>query len=318
MGKQQGRTGGDSTPDLQSSSPGINSGNVYTSTPFKFIVEGKAFYIHAALVLHHSKRLARMMNGDLSDVEEEHAILKEVDAGTFGRFAEWVYKGYYTWGGVINRSLDESTSEKSLEDNGESEKRMESPSDRPGPTGQGSSVGFVPPPRVESKNWKASYLNPSAEVSARKQLKDFLEQPKAVVRPENPGVTIPVPNQSPQEDYTEVFLSHARLYVFAEKYDVQTLKQQALENLRASLVVFTLYKERTGDIIALLRYVYANTSEPIDGVEDLRTLLTHLMGYEMETLMQDKELQALLLANKGPMLADFLRMVGERMGQEQA
>lgn len=65
-------------------------------------------------------------------------------------------------------------------------------------------------------------------------------------------------NRGANEDYTEVFLSHARLYVFADKYDIQPLKTLALEELHDKLATYTLYRGRTGDILALLRYVYAS------------------------------------------------------------
>lgn len=33
--------------------------------------------------------------------------------------------------------------------------------------------------------------------------------------------TPPRSNEGPLEDYSEVFLSHARVYVFADKYDIE-------------------------------------------------------------------------------------------------
>lgn len=79
----------------------------------------------------------------------------------------------------------------------------------------------------------------------------------------------------PQEDYTDVFLSHACLCVFAEKYDIQPLKKLSCQKLQYTLADFTLYLERVGDIAILLKYVYANTSETKDGNEDIRTMLAH-------------------------------------------
>lgn len=61
------------------------------------------------------------------------------------------------------------------------------------------------------------------------------------------------------EDYTEVFLCHARLYVFAEKYDIEPLRKLSKQKIHQTLIGFHLYTERVGDIVVLLRYVYANT-----------------------------------------------------------
>lgn len=111
----------------------------------------------------------------------------------------------------------------------------------------------------------------------------------------------------PQEDYTEVLLSHARLYVFAEKYDIQPLKKLSRQKLQHTLAIYTLYPERVGDITTLLKYVYANTSETIDGIEDIRTMLAHYVGTEMDTLIKYGEIKDLMLDN-GEMLGDFLKM----------
>ena len=89
----------------------------------------------------------------------------------------------------------------------------------------------------------------------------------------------------------------------------QPLKTLAFEELHSTLAVYTLYHERTGDIIALLRYVYANTS----GGEGLRTLLSDYVGCEMRVLMKDEEFKDLMIENGGPLLQDFMKMVIKRI-----
>jgi hypothetical protein len=110
-----------------------------------------------------------------------------------------------------------------------------------------------------------------------------------------------------------VFLSHARLYVFAEKYDIQRLKTLALEELHRTLAVYNLHRRRTGDIIALLRYVYANTIVSARGGEDLRTLLKDYVGCEMNTLIKDEEFSELMLDDGGALLRDFMKLVVKRL-----
>ncbi|KAL8658055.1 MAG: hypothetical protein Q9226_001315 [Calogaya cf. arnoldii] len=338
MGQNQDDRGEKSTPEFDSSSSDITSGNGYTSPPFKFVVEGKAFYLHAALVSHHSKPLDRMMNGKLSEAQKGYATLEEVEEATFGRFAEWVNKGYYTPGEVSSHLRNDSTSERSFAKDEGSKKRPESPAESPQRSevevieqsndwGWGSSSSSI----KKSKKKSSKYCHigdlepcnpadcpivtelPSVKVSSRTQLKESFIHRKATVRQESISIPPPIPNQRPNEDYTDVFLSHAQLYVFAEKYDIQTLKMLALENLQTFLAIFTLYKERTGDIVALLRYVYANTGEPVDGVEDLRTLTTHYMGYEMDTLMEDEGFRTLMVDDGGALLGDFMKMVMKRI-----
>lgn len=119
-------------------------------------------------------------------------------------------------------------------------------------------------------------------------------------------------NQAPEEDYTEVFLSHARLYVFAEKYDIQPLKTLALKKLHQTLAIYTLYPERVGDITALFRYVYANTAESADGKDSIRQMLAHYIGCEMGTLLKHGEIKEIMLEN-GEVLDDFLVMFARRV-----
>ncbi|KAL8846042.1 MAG: hypothetical protein Q9221_008837 [Calogaya cf. arnoldii] len=341
MGQNQDNKGEKSTPDFDSSISDITPGNVYTSPPFKFIVEGKTFYLHAALVSHHSKPLDRMMNGKLSEAQKGYATLEEVEEDTFGRFAEWINKGYYTPGKVSMR--DNPTSERSFAKDEGSRKRPESPAESPqrseipvieqsydGDTmdwgmwgtsssskkkgrkkiGKESAWDLQPP---EPDNCPIETELSSVKISSRTQLKESFIHRKATIRQESISIPPPIPNQRPEQDYTDVFLSHAQLYVFAEKYDIQTLKMLALENLQNILAIFTLYGQRTGDIVALLRYVYANTGEPVDSVEDLRTLMTHYMGYEMDTLMKDEEFRMLMVDDGGALLGDFMKMVMKRV-----
>lgn len=68
---------------------------MYCSPTFKFIVEGKDFHIHQSLITQHSKPLDRMIHGPMAEAQQGFATLGEVDYGTFSRFVEWLYWGYY-------------------------------------------------------------------------------------------------------------------------------------------------------------------------------------------------------------------------------
>ncbi|KAL8999634.1 MAG: hypothetical protein Q9169_001594 [Polycauliona sp. 2 TL-2023] len=308
-----------------SSSSSNEPRNVYTSTPFKFIVEGTAFYLHAALVSQHSRPLDRMMNGGMSESQKGYATLQDVEEGTFGRFAERINKGYYTPGEVFKCSLDEPTSEKGIVEAGKPEVLPPVPPELEPPP----SVEWVvdAPPDLEPFDWMHQKLSSGKkkkkkgvvewdsqpEESPGSQLKELFISRKAIVRQDSISIPPPLPNRDPDEDCSNVFLSHAQLYVFAETYAVQKLQTLALENLHSTLAIFTLYEERTGDIITLLRYVYAHTSESVDGVEDLRTLLMHYVGYEMDTLMKDEGFRDLMVEDGGPLLGDFMTMVKKRI-----
>ncbi|KAL8912845.1 MAG: hypothetical protein Q9171_002223 [Xanthocarpia ochracea] len=305
------------TLDLQPSSSSTSTSKLYTSTPFKFVVEGNAFYMHAAVISRDSRPLDRMMNGDMSEAQKGYAVLEDVDEGTFGRFAEWAYERYYTPGEIILRSLDNPTPERSVVKEAlEPTEEFLLPS-QVMPIHSQDGWGFAQQSlggkdrKKRGKRDDSQFL--SLEVTSRDQLKESFIHRKVTVRRDSISIPPPYPNQRPEEDYTYVFLSHAQLYVFAEKYDIQKLRTLALENLQNVLAIFKLYEERTGDIITLLKYIYENTTEPIDDIEDLRTLLTHYVGYEMDTLMKDEAFRDLMIADGGALLGDFMKMVMKRI-----
>lgn len=117
-------------------------------------------------------------------------------------------------------------------------------------------------------------------------------------------------NFAPSEDYTNVFLSHARVYVFAEQYDIQPLKRLALQRLYQTLAIFTLWPECVGDIVALTRFVYDNTSKPVRGVEPMRGMLKRYFSCEPDVLLKAVAFRDLSEENR-ELLDDFYSLVGD-------
>ncbi|KAF5661808.1 BTB POZ fold [Fusarium heterosporum] len=66
---------------------------------------------------------------------------------------------------------------------------------------------------------------------------------------------------APEDDLTNIFLSHAHLYIFADCYDISALKLLCLQKLQRTLETFTVHKEAIDDIVQLLRFCYENTLE---------------------------------------------------------
>lgn len=115
---------------------------------------------------------------------------------------------------------------------------------------------------------------------------------------------VPCANIRPSEDYTNAFLSHARLYVFAEKFDIQPLKRLVLENVHQTLTIFRLWPDCVSAIVSLLQYVYANTLKPSHGEEPMRSLLKRYICYEMETMSKAASFRK-LLGQDSDLLDDF-------------
>ena len=231
-----------------------------------------------------------MINGHLSEAQQGFAILEDVDEGTFVRFIRWAYNKDYP---APEPTLVENSNETSAQT-----PTIESPKD----TGSDD---------LSWGGWSPKKGKGHSSSSQGGLRESFIIQYdlQSLGHSSIPG---PRGNKAPEEDYTEVFLGHARMYVFAEKYDIKPLKTLALLKLHRTLSIFTLFPERVGDIMTLLKYVYANTAEAVDGTEDIRTMLAHYIGCEMEMLTKDGDIKDLMLDN-GDMLGDFLKMFALRV-----
>ena len=104
-----------------------------------------------------------------------------------------------------------------------------------------------------------------------------------------PPREIPTPKQNEiDDDCTPVFLSHAKLYVFAEKYDVSALRALCLHNLHTSLSAYRIYSDAEGghgarEVVNLINYTYENTME--DEGEELRKLVSWFCAWRAKRLL---------------------------------
>ena len=292
--------------------------SVYASATFEFIVEGKSFFVHEGLLSLHSKPLDRMANGFMAEATHGFIILTDVDADTFVRFIEWAYKGYYTPADFTRVVQEDSDSAGRCT---EEQRVAGKPAQRIKFTNVDDSGQTSPNPAVSNfqitgerdgsgKKRKTAPSSPHTPGAGLMPLPPLPFKRKDAIK-----IPPPRPNESPAEVYSAVFLSHARLYVFAEEYDIQALKTLALVELSATLKCYTLHANRTADIVELLRYVYGNTSEQEEGVVDLRALMIAYLRREMTTLTQDKTFKDLMIEDGGALLGDVMTAVRTKISK---
>ncbi|KAE8308279.1 hypothetical protein BDV41DRAFT_581563 [Aspergillus transmontanensis] len=115
-------------------------------------------------------------------------------------------------------------------------------------------------------------------------------------------------NTQLNEDFTPVFLGHARLYVLADKYGIESLTQLVLEKLKQTLNDFKLSAANVTDIIELVRFTYAHTPRLVTGRNELRTLV---MMFIISSIGQigETELFQELLGDGGDFVVDFWKIV---------
>ena len=118
----------------------------------------------------------------------------------------------------------------------------------------------------------------------------------------------PQGNTSYEQDFTPVFLGHARLYVLADKYDIELLKALALNKLHETLCKFYLSKARYGDVVELVRYAYESTPSRMPR-DALRELAIQYVGEAREVAKSEQGLN--LIEQNGQFARDLFSVVFE-------
>lgn len=103
------------------------------------------------------------------------------------------------------------------------------------------------------------------------------------------------------EDYTETLLTHARLHVFAAKYELQELRDICLFKLLHLLHVFPICEDRVGDIVRLFYFAFdVDTGR----CENLRGMLRYYTAQHIRLFVPNRKFQVLL--QEKPALANQL------------
>jgi hypothetical protein len=274
-----------------------------SSRPFQFIIgcSRKSFTLHSALVAHHSAPLRVLMEGDMNEAKQGHAELDDVDEETFIWFCEYVYSGNYTpapHSYVFNTCTPVCVEE-------ELEKTVEPEEAVSVRTKKDKKKSKIHTFSLSTERACGTCGHVSEENCPREGLwKEF--QSSFQQKPTHQGGARWNTNEC--EDYTEVFLCHARIYVFAHKYDIPKLCSLALFNLHDTLQAFHLHKERIADIVKLAQYCYDNEHtrdcEPGQDIDDLRRLVVHYIACKFEIIGKNESFLA-LMEGGGPFPRDL-------------
>lgn len=198
------------------------------------------------------------MHGELKEAQEHCVNWEYEEVDTFLRFGQFVYTGQYKSADPEPRQV------------------------------YGNAPPFVKPDNV---NWDEIII--ADETKPQKKLEPSTELhlwPRFTkLYPSTFGVNESNPNESKGTyDLTEVFLSHAKVYVFADYHGIEELQILALQNLRKVLSRFWLTEDGLHDITQLARYCFEHTTDQ-NGVGDrlaelvglyAASHLKHLWRYE--------------------------------------
>ncbi|KAK7224371.1 hypothetical protein V2G26_012374 [Clonostachys chloroleuca] len=272
---------------------------ILSSGMFKCLIgpDKSEFIIHSALLASQSKVLDRLVNGQMKEALQGEVHWAEVDTDTFIRFSQFAYTGDYyeakfqpRQGSECSATASQTSSPPSPHQSQAVPYTNEEPNTVPPIYArsvlQASSAVRAPAPR----SWSG---RKRVEETALKEKKNLLWAKFKSLHADT-GLEGPVPTNSSGDDTTEMLLSHARVYVFAECYDIAPLRLLSLRKLRQTLEHFQMYDEAVYDVIHLINYCYENTLARADGAEDLRSLLCMFAACNMEKLWGNKEFQELV------------------------
>ncbi|KAF2741392.1 hypothetical protein EJ04DRAFT_3131 [Polyplosphaeria fusca] len=299
------------------------------ATPFQHILQSErlTFYIgqerksvsaHAAAIASLSRPLYVLIYGSMSEAQTKCVDIPYIEFDDFARFCEFAYKGDYmspSW------SYDE-----------ESSQQHDSFSSPSSPFAEVRYYG--PPIAVPDTNSLACLAanrtlgDHSREANMRPSLLEQVYDHN--LRTSNPDRTLQFVtkmasvtpfsataiNLHAYQDFTEVFLSHSRLYAFARLYLIESLKAKTLLKLHQTLIRFRLYSRRLKDVLQLVRYIYSNDYIPdrtAEGtIDDMRGLVVEYICCDIG-VFSESSLFMELLEEGGEFVGDLWTVARQLM-----
>jgi hypothetical protein len=268
----------------------------------------KPFTIHSSAVATTSDPFRALVNGHLVEAKERSAELNDVEPHDFVRFLEYAYRRNYT---VPSWTHDESAlapSDAELQDSSPVGDEPQTTEEEIPPAIEEASV--APEPEAVEDGWSIWSRRVGTKISLRSSFRqrNYLE-----AGPPNRELIDgfePKPNSAANQDYTPVFLAHARLYTFADMRLIAPLKSLSLYKLHKTLIDFQLYEQRVGDVIQLARYAYDHGPDRSEGgiVNELRHLVVEYMACKVDTVGKHRDFKA-LLEEGGEFVTDFWGIV---------
>lgn len=105
----------------------------------------------------------------------------------------------------------------------------------------------------------------------------------------------PPKNSGSWEDFTPVFIDQARLYVLADKYGIEPLRQLILSKLHTTLTSFKLYQTGVAGVVEFVRFVYSNTPPNYGNKPDaLRSLVARYIASVLGQIGDNEAFKELL------------------------
>jgi hypothetical protein len=280
--------------------------------------------VHAAAIAVTSHQLVALINGGMKESETRCARIEDVKLEDFIRFCEYAYRGDYTVHPWEESPPNSSSASSNNQQSGEGDsfglsgalyRKKKSKKAQPEPEPETTLLpqspvyarplfGTVPQPQPE-------VVKPISRIPLRAQFNNRSYSTKEGSRALVLEQFEPKSNSSVNQNFTPVMLAHARLYCFAHVRLIAPLKALTLSKLHKTLLNFTLYAERIGDIIELAKYAYSTPDLPDrsegGNLDDLRKLVVDYIVCEIDTIGKHDEFLK-YMDEGGEFVGDFWRL----------
>ncbi|KAK5170153.1 uncharacterized protein LTR77_004738 [Saxophila tyrrhenica] len=231
---------------------------IFINPPFRFIVEGTPFNVHSELVTQCSLPLKAMIEGGMRESQQGFVVLQDVDKATFTRFVEWLYRGDYNPALPTRPAPDVAESEQHGDENEPSIKPNAASSEDvigvldQSQTSQDDATNTITAPADVCKHGKVLgecewacykseyqwYESDESKSYSNRQAKQRKREKRANIITTGPfkasSEFIKHPNDE-QLEYLPAVMSHANLYIFAERFDIPDLMHKTATALNGAL-----------------------------------------------------------------------------------
>jgi hypothetical protein len=291
---------------------------IIDSEIFTFVVgpNKKQFQIHSYAITRLSEMLRALVTNGMAESQQKLATLSDVEEEDFGRFFQFAYTGDYCTPSFVLEAVippQENMPQDSIF------VHVVNKVVAPTKTPQKSKLaGGLPsateekPVKKEINQWGPVWASWGVDqskinVSDRFETKKYC---KVLPRQVLFGHCEPVRNTDPAQNFTPVFLAHARLYEFAERYMITSLKDLVLQKLKQTLSLFQIHPERVQDVTELVRFAYSE--DRTSDTEELKVLVTFYVAAKYELFRKSEDFET-LLQEGGPFVLYFFRLLQNRL-----
>ena len=236
------------------------------------------------------------MNGLMREAIDGIAILEDIDVQTFVRFCEYAYMGDYTPAQrqLLDRAETPAPAREYVEGYFGATKKKKKKSAFSGLDDE-TSCGQCGRETPIQSLWDEFQRRDYSVVSSKFRPREYPEE---------------------CEDNAGPFLCHARVYVFADRYDIAGLRILALDKLHQALCSFRVTGNQMAKVIDLTQFSYSNDNtrdnEAGQDIDSLRSMVVDFVVCVFETIVKDNSFLE-LMEEGGCFARDLIGLLSKRI-----